>query len=587
MENNSLDLKTTFEVFASHQKNVTSLSDSILRSVNFYSGNELFSLVPVTKLDLGNVDRIELLAAGMLFTQDTSEPSFKYTFDNTKKWINDNVIESPNTLMYWITDQYLKIYGHVGLGLNKTGNRLQIENVFRLNPGHKGLMSNAISAIEKLSETEFSVENIFLYVPENNLEGKQFFEQLGYSNSNGTSRDGEIEHGNSEPMGSFSQSEIKIEMEKNILSLVATPDVILTAGPSISSFELVNSVDAVMNGWNQNHSGYLKKFESEFANYVGAKYALATSSCTGALHLSLLAAGIGPGDEVIVPDITWVATASAVRYVGAKPVFADVNPEDWTLELSDLSSKLTPNTKAIIPVHLYGYAANISKIIEFANLNDLLVIEDAAPSIGTSFNNKKVGTFGDIGCFSFQGAKLLVTGEGGMLVTDNEEIYKRAYKIQDHGRRPGTFWIETLGYKYKMNNVTAGLGLGQLTKVENQIFRKRRINSWYLERLADLKTIKFQKEISGSRSINWMTSFTLSIGSKISRDVFISELSKKGIDTRPVFPSISQYKIWGYTPETPANSKYIGEQGINLPSGANLSIRSVDRITKEIRELLS
>jgi perosamine synthetase len=295
---------------------------------------------------------------------------------------------------------------------------------------------------------------------------------------------------------------------------------------------------------------------------------------------------VGVGDEVIVPDITWVATASAVRYVGAKPVFVDVNPEDWTLDISKLSLALTPNTKAIIPVHLYGYAANIPKIKGFAKDNNLLVIEDAAPSIGTTFNGKKVGTFGDIGCFSFQGAKLLVTGEGGMLVTDNEDLYKRAFKIQDHGRRPGTFWIETLGYKYKMNNLTAGLGLGQLAKVENQIFRKRRINSWYLDRLADLRSINFQKEMIGSRSINWMTSFTLNPDSKLSRDGLISGLSKKGIDSRPVFPSISQYKIWGYSPDTPANSKFIGEQGINLPSGVNLSVRSVDRITKEIRELL-
>jgi perosamine synthetase len=236
---------------------------------------------------------------------------------------------------------------------------------------------------------------------------------------------------------------------------------------------------------------------------------------------------------------------------------------------------------------LYGYSARINKIVDFARQFNRILIEDAAPAIGTTFQDRKVGTFGDFGCFSFQGAKLLVTGEGGMLVTNNKDLYERAYKIQDHGRKPGTFWIETLGYKYKMNNLTASFGLGQLSKVENQIYRKTRINQWYREMLSGLNTIRFQNETPDSSAIHWMTSFTLNSEAPISRNELILKLADRNIDTRPVFPSISQYKIWGYEASTPENSKHIGSQGINLPSGVNLSKEAVERVAAEISDLLA
>jgi hypothetical protein len=259
----------------------------------------------------------------------------------------------------------------------------------------------------------------------------------------------------------------QIEIEEILFeNQVRTTNNILTAGPSISPLEMSYVSDAVENGWNLHHSDYLGRFENEFAEFIGSSYALATSSCTGALHLALLAMGIGNGDEVLVPDITWVATASAVMYVGAKPIFIDIDPDTWTIDLKNAEEKITDKTKAIIPVHLYGYGVNMRAVMELATKYSLRVIEDAAPAIGTRINGKMAGSFGDFGCFSFQGAKLLVTGEGGMLVTNSKDLYDRARKIQDHGRRPGTFWIEELGYKYKMNNITAALGLGQIQRVD-------------------------------------------------------------------------------------------------------------------------
>jgi perosamine synthetase len=313
---------------------------------------------------------------------------------------------------------------------------------------------------------------------------------------------------------------------------------------------------------------------------------MATSSCTGALHLALLALGIGPGDEVLVPEVTWVASASAVRYVGAKPVFVDVDPVTWTIDPIAISKQINSRTRAIIPVHLYGYAASMALIIEIANQFSLFVVEDAAPAIGTLFDNKSVGTFGDFGCFSFQGAKLLVTGEGGMLVSNNDELFAKAKKLQDHGRKPGTFWIEELGYKYKMNNLTAAFGLAQLERAHNQIERKRRLNAWYREGLEDLACIRFQEEAVNTRSICWMTSFVLNEESRLSRDQLIVELKGRGIDSRPVFPAISQYPIWGYSPEVQMVSKHIGDNGINLPSGVSLNKSSVNHVIDSIRNIL-
>ena len=359
---------------------------------------------------------------------------------------------------------------------------------------------------------------------------------------------------------------------------------ILTAGPSITPIERSFASRAAAFGWNAHHSDFISEFENEFAQYVGAKYAISTSSCTGALHLSLLALNIGPGDEVIVPDITWVATASAISYVGATPVFADVDSQSWTIDPDSITRLISPKTKAIIPVHLYGHAANMESIMKLARENNLYVVEDAAPAIGTLIESRAAGTFGDFGCYSFQGAKMLVTGEGGMIVTNSELLYEKVKKLQDHGRVPGSFWIDTLGRKYKISNVAAAIGLAQLTSVERQIERKREINSLYREKLTGDSRVTFQEEISDSRSICWMTSITLENSNRT--DLF-NFLKQKGIDTRPTFPSISAYPIWGdHVKHESERSHFIGEYGINLPSGVNLTRNKVFYVADAILDYL-
>jgi len=381
--------------------------------------------------------------------------------------------------------------------------------------------------------------------------------------------------------------DIEIDYEYSRKKYNRPTNMILTAGPLITHYENIYTLDAVNNGWNTQWSKYLDKFENEFSNYIGSKFAISTSSCTGALYLSLLACGIGEGDEVIVPELTWVATASAIKYVGATPVFADVDLETWCIDTNNLQNMLTENTKAIMPVHLYGNPAEMSKIMSFANENNLSVIEDAAPAIGATYNNQKVGSFGDFGCFSFQGAKLLVTGEGGMVVTNDEEKFNKLKKLWDHGRVPGTFWIDELGYKFKMSNLQAAFGLGQLENIEALIESKKRNYTRYVENLKNTKGIKLSKTGKNTESIYWMTSILIDSDLDIEREAMRSQLSGLNIDTRPVFPSISQYPIWGKKYKENPNSKIIAENAFNLPSGVNLKKEEIDYICESIISIIS
>jgi perosamine synthetase len=567
-------------------KSSNSLKALVNNSISFEISQKEYFLVPFTSVDIENENNLLLLKEWREANQFAYPTRFPVTLEGTQKWLENGVIENHARALFWITNSDFIKMGHIGLVSVSEGMGIEVDNVLRGVKGHPGLMSAAMKTLELIVETEFSLEEISLRVLESNEHAVNFYKRLGYEVIVKTPlmevREGEtlsLKPG-TPVVDNF------LTMSKPLLESRSVPKEILTAGPSISTREISYVADAVSTGWNSHHSDYITRFENSFAEYVGAKYAMATSSCSGALHLALLALGIGPGDEVIVPDVTWVATASAVMYTGAKPIFADINTNDWTINLDSIRSLVNKKTKAIMPVHLYGYGAAMNQIMQIAHENNLFVVEDAAPAIGTEIDGKRAGTFGDFGCFSFQGAKLLVTGEGGMLVTDNEELFKRAKKDQDHGRKPGTFWIDELGHKYKMNNITAALGLAQIERAENQIFRKRRINAWYAEYLSGIDSISFQSESPGTSSICWMTSFILNDGSSISRDELIDSLKKDGIDSRPVFPAISQYPIWQYAPKIQSNAMRIGSSGINLPSGVLLSKSAIERVCVSIRKAL-
>lgn len=541
-------------------------------------------LLPVNMSFLENQEFLERMTSWRSENQHAYLGRFQPTADKTRSWLDSMVLQNQSRLLFLVADRNGCLIGHMGLAVNTKKGSIEIDNVVRGEAQSPGLMSDALLALEKFAESELTLEKLSLRVLASNDRALRFYKKSGYIEVSRTPV--EITY-TADFLGARGDSRDSfILMEKSLMS-AGVPAKILTAGPLVGPLESYYAYDAARNGWNNNHSDYLSRFEAEFAELVGAKFAMATSSCTGALHLALMSAGIGPGDEVIVPEITWVATASAVAYTGATPVFCDVNLGTWTLDVGILETLITPRTKAIVPVHLYGFPAEIQIICDIAKKHGLRVIEDAAPAIGATKGGKPVGTFGDIGCFSFQGAKLLVTGEGGMLTTDDEDLFLRAKKLQDHGRRPGTFWIEQLGYKYKMSNVTAAVGLAQIQRAKNQILRKRRIRTWYEACLEGCPDVVFQLQTPDSEPIHWMTSVRILDESRVSASDLRAELEAVGVDTRPVFPAISRYEFWNTTKrDAGPNALKIASGAINLPSGIGLSRSTVEYVSKHITRIL-
>tara|TARA_A100001015_G_scaffold152851_1_gene169607 strand:- start:1484 stop:2581 length:1098 start_codon:yes stop_codon:yes gene_type:complete len=358
---------------------------------------------------------------------------------------------------------------------------------------------------------------------------------------------------------------------------------ILTAGPSITKKEIDYVNDAVTNGWNDNWNSYIVRLEEAFKDKFNAKHALLTSSCTGGMHMAARAMDIGEGDEVLVPELTWVATASAPYYLGAKPVFVDVDKDTWTIDLKSAEKYLTSKTKAIMPVHLYGHPSNMDEVMNFANKHNLKVLEDAAPAIGAKCNDKLVATYGSASVFSFQGAKMMVTGEGGIVLTNDDEIFAKIKQYSEHGRSRDpskTFWIETIGYKYKMSNIQAALGLAQFERLDELISKKREIFSWYEKRLSQYHDIKLNKEADWAHSIYWMTSINL-LNKSMSRDELMIKMKEDNIDSRPVFPTISKYPMWYSDCDNPIATA-ISENSINLPSGHNLTKDDINLVCDSI-----
>jgi perosamine synthetase len=544
-------------------------------------------LVPLSGMQASDSAIVECLNRWRAEHQYAYPSRFTPTEAGTARWIQAAVLENDDRLLFLLTDPLLRPLGHLGLLLLPDGD-VEVDNILRGEPQIKGIMSAAMQVLEKWALDHLDAQDVQLKVLASNVRAVTFYENLGYEVIERLPMKWQVEEDSRTLIDTHEEpDEVFLLMTKSVQDSLAAEEKILTAGPLISAREAAMSLDATRNGWNSSHSKYLTRFEQEFAEYIGVEFAMATSSCTGALHLALLAARVGPGDEVIVPESTWVATGAAIAYTGATPVFVDVDPDSWTLSIPALRSAITERTKAILPVHLYGYAANMTAVMEIAREHHLRVIEDAAPAIGTLIDGVPAGGFGDFGCFSFQGAKLLVTGEGGMLVTNDRELFDRAWKQQDHGRRPGSFWIDELGRKYKMSNLTAALGLGQLQGAENQIAKKRRVRDWYEEFLLDTPGVRLQAELDSTRSICWMTSVLIDEEAGKSASELAEHLSRQGIDSRPVFPPMSQFPIWAKVVAPGPNAEHIGKSALNLPSGVNLSKASVRRIAHEIARFVS
>lgn len=366
------------------------------------------------------------------------------------------------------------------------------------------------------------------------------------------------------------------------------------AGPWITQKEIDYVTDAVTNAWYSNANIYHERFEKAFANYLGVRYAVSLPSCTSAIHLSLLALGVGPGDEVIVPDITWIATAAPITYVGATPVFADIDPITWCLSAESFEKCITPKTKAVIPVDLYGGMPDWDAIREIARRHGIAIIEDAAEAIGSEYKGKKAGSFGDTGVFSFHGSKTLTTGEGGMLVTDREDIYHRVLFLRDHGRKPGDkmFWNTEVAYKYKMSSLQAALGLAQLERIDELITKKRQIFAWYKEQLDGVEGITLNYEAPDTKNTYWMVTVIIDEKFGIRKERLIELMSERNIDCRPFFHPLSSlpaYKDLEQAHQARRRnlvSYQISPYGVNLPSALSLSKKDIEYVCDVLRDIL-
>lgn len=366
------------------------------------------------------------------------------------------------------------------------------------------------------------------------------------------------------------------------------------SGPWVTQKEIDAVADAAANAWYSNANQYNSRFEDAFAKYIGLKYAACLPSCTSALHLSLAALGITCGDEVIVPDVTWIASAAPITYVGATPVFADIDPQTWCLSAESFEQCITPRTKAVIPVDLYGGQPNWTAVLDVAKRHGIAVIEDAAEAIGSEYGGRKAGTFGVTGAFSFHGSKTLTTGEGGMIVTDDAELFARIQFLRDHGRRPGdvSFLNESVAFKYKMSAFQAAFGLAQLERVHELTDRKREIFSWYSQELKGVGGITMNIQPEGTINTYWMVSIILAPSYGLTKMDLSALFSEQGIDTRPFFSPLSSIPAYGTTPQAEMArgrnrvSYDVTPYGLNLPSGLNLDQESVHRVCEVLKRIL-
>lgn len=369
-------------------------------------------------------------------------------------------------------------------------------------------------------------------------------------------------------------------------------DFIPVCEPLLGGNEVKYVTEAVQSGWISSSGKYVTHFEEAFANYCGVKYGVAVCNGTVAIHLALAALGIGKGDEVIIPSFTMIATAFAVCYTGAKPVFVDADKDTWNIDVNKIEEKITPHTKAIIPVHVFGNTCDMDAICTIAKKHNLYIIEDAAEAHGAEFGGKKTGSFSDIASFSFFANKNLTTGEGGMVVTDNEEFYKKCKYFKNMCfplDAPRVYSHNDIGFNYRMSNLHAAVGLAQTEKADE--YRDMRIHNaeLYKNYLSDCKGIIFQKNQPNGLNVHWMNTIVINPDEYgHTKDELIEHLKENGIDTRLLFVSMSRQKSLknfgcdcsGDYPVT----DWLTENGFYLPSASSLTEDQIKHICEVLKE---
>ena len=359
------------------------------------------------------------------------------------------------------------------------------------------------------------------------------------------------------------------------------------AEPVLEGNEKKYVMDCLDTGWISGSGRYVDAFEEKFAALCGTEHAVAVANGTVALHVALLALGIGAGDEVIVPDLTYIASANAVTYCGARAVFADVDARTWTLDAADVARKISPATKAIMPVHLYGHPVDMNPIFELAKEHGLFVIEDAAEAHGALYRGRAVGGLGDVATFSFYGNKIITTGEGGMIVTNDASLARRMRLLKGQGMTPERrFWFASVGYNYRMTNIQAAIGLAQMERLEWFIERRREVASWYNEALKDLP-VQVSSEASWAKNVYWL--YSIIVGEGVDRDRLMLELNDEGVETRPFFYPMHEmppYFVEDGDAKFPVTTS-LAARGINLPSSARITEEDVEFIAAALKRCLT
>lgn len=348
--------------------------------------------------------------------------------------------------------------------------------------------------------------------------------------------------------------------------------------------------EAMETGWVSSAGKYIGEFETAFAKYIGVKHAITVTSGTAALHIALLTLDIGPGDEVIIPDFTMIASVTAVLYCGATPVFVDIEPDTYNLDVSKLEAAITPKTKAIMPVHIYGHSVDMDPLLALAKAHNIAVIEDAAEAHGGTYKGRKCGSMGTINAFSFYGNKIITTGEGGMITTDDDALAEKARSLKDLAHVPGhRFLHDKLGYNYRMTNLQAAVGLGQLEHIADFLKTKRWMAEEYSKRLAGIPGLRLPITKDYAENVYWMYAVLVDDQLGMSRDELCQKLKECGVDTRDFFlPCHTQPVVQKYTSQTGEFpiSLDVAQRGFYLPSGLALTEEQIIFVCDTLRSIV-
>lgn len=354
--------------------------------------------------------------------------------------------------------------------------------------------------------------------------------------------------------------------------------------PSITELEVRYATDAAANGWGDRCYEYITRFEELFKSHLGVQHAIATSSCTGAMHMGLAALGVGPGDEVILADTNWIATAAPIVHLGAKPVFVDILSDSWCIDPELAEKAITPKTKAIIATHLYGNLCDMKRLLAIGEKHSIPIVEDAAEAIGSICHGKRAGSIGRFGTFSFHGTKTITTGEGGIFVTNDPELYEKVLTLSNHGRARGQtkqFWADTVGFKYKMSNIQAAIGCGQMERIEELVARKREIFGEYRKQLEVLPNVHMNPETEETVNGAWMPTVVFDPETNVTREKLQDAFSADNIDARVFFWPLSGLPMFQPV-KSNTNAWSIPGRAINLPSYHEISTPSMEKVIKII-----